>query len=97
MLAYLLVLVEDAHRHLRAGHLPTILTDGYDGYEPAILEAFGPQYRAPTSSGPGRPRLPVLRWPQGLAYGQVIKSSPDKSSEAIHLKVIRGKVHLEHV
>jgi len=37
-----------------------------------------------------------MRWPQGLAYGQVIKSTTEKSSDGIHLKVIRGKAKLLH-
>ena len=60
-------LVSDATGRLRAGHLPAILTDGYEGYEPAMLEAFGRRYPARKVGGKGRPRLPVLRWPQGLA------------------------------
>ena len=65
-------LVGDAKSRLRAGHLPAILTDGYDGYEPAILKAWWRRYPAPKSRGKGRPSLPVIRWPQGLAYGQRI-------------------------
>jgi IS1 family transposase len=34
-------LVYDAKRRLRSGHLPAIFTDAYEGYESAILEAFG--------------------------------------------------------
>ena len=90
-------LVGDAKDRLRAGYLPAILTDGYEGYEPAILEAFGRRYPARNLRGKGRPSLPVIRWPQGLAYGQVIKSGKDKPSEGITLKVLRGKARLEHV
>ena len=48
--------------------------------------------RAVKSGLKGRPSKPVIRWPQGLAYGQVNKSA----SDGIHLKVIRGKAKLEH-
>jgi hypothetical protein len=34
-------LVHDAKKRLRLGHLPAIFTDAYDGYESAIVEAFG--------------------------------------------------------
>ena len=85
-------LVKDAQSRLRAGHLPVLLSDGYEGYEPAILDAFGRRYPAAKSGLKGRPGNPVIRWPQGLAYGQVNKSA----SDGIHLKVIRGKAKLEH-
>lgn len=85
-------LVKDAQSRLRSGHLPVLLSDGYEGYEPAILDAFGRRYPAAKSGLKGRPSNPVIRWPQGLAYGQVIKSA----SDGIHLKVIRGKAKLEH-
>ena len=90
-------LVGDAKSRLRRGHLPVLLSDGYEGYEPAILGAFGRRYPAPNSGLKGRPSSPVIRWPQGLAYGQVIKSGKDKPSDGIHLKVIRGKAQLQHV
>jgi hypothetical protein len=89
-------LVHDAKRRLRAGHLPALFTDGYDGYESAILEAFGRCYPAPKTGLKGRPLWPVLRWPQGLAYGQVQKSAQGQSN-GIDLKVVRGKAHLQHV
>jgi hypothetical protein len=85
-------LVGDAQSRLRAGHLPVLLSDGYEGYEPAILDAFGRRYPAVKSGLKGRPSNPVMRWPQGLAYGQVNKSA----SDGIDLKVIRGKAKLEH-
>src|SRR5262249_31947139 len=67
-------LVHDTKRRLRPGHLPAIFTDAYEGYESAILEAFGRRYLVPDPSHPGRSRRPILRWPQGLAYGQVKNS-----------------------
>jgi IS1 family transposase len=90
-------LVSDTQSRLRKGHLPALFSDGYEGYEPAILKAFGRRYAAPKTGSRGRPSLDVMRWPQGLAYGQVIKSAKDYLSDGIHLKVIRGKAHLEHI
>jgi hypothetical protein len=58
-------LVQDAKGRLRPGYLPALLTDAYDGYESAILDAFGRRYPAPKTHAKGRPALPVLRWPQG--------------------------------
>jgi IS1 family transposase len=87
-------LVCDTQSRLRKGHLPVLFSDGYEGYEPAILEAFGRRYPAPKSGVAGRPRLDLMRWPQGLAYGQVIKSAKEKISEGIHLRVIHGKSEL---
>ena len=66
-------LVPDARGRLRAGHLPAIFTDAYVGYESAILEAFGRCYPVPRLRAKGRASRSVLRWPQGLAYGQVKK------------------------
>jgi len=63
-------LVHDPTQRLRPGHRPASFTDAYEGYEAAILEAFGRRYRVPAPSLPGRSRRSVLRWPQGLAYGQ---------------------------
>jgi IS1 family transposase len=90
-------LVSDTQSRLRKGHLPVLFSDGYEGYEPAILEAFGRRYPALKTSAKGRPRLDILRWPQGLAYGQVIKSATSQLSDGIHLKVIRGKAQLLHM
>lgn len=86
-------LVGDAQGRLRSGHLPVLLSDGYEGYEPAILDAFGRRYPAAKSGLKGRPSSPVIRWPQGLAYGQIIKRG---KGEGIELKVIRGKARLLH-
>ncbi len=89
-------LVGDAQERLRPGHLPALFSDGYEGYEPAILEAFGRRYAAPKTSFESRPSRDILRWPQGLAYGQVIKSAKGQGSDGIKLKVIRGNARLEH-
>jgi hypothetical protein len=60
--------VQEAKNRLRQGHLPALFTDAYAGYESALLAVFGHRY---PPQGPGR--RPVIRWPQGLAYGQVKK------------------------
>jgi hypothetical protein len=52
-----------------------LLSDGYEGYEPAILDVFGRRYPAGNSGLKGGPSNPVIRWPQGLPYGQVIRSN----------------------
>jgi hypothetical protein len=89
-------LVSDTPSRLRKGHLPALFSVGYESYEPSILEAFGRRYAAPKTGLAGRPRLDLMRWPQGLAYGQVIKSAKGQLSDGIHLKVIHGKVQLLH-
>ena len=86
--------IRDTQSRLRKGHLPVLFSDGYEGYEPSILEAFGRRYTAPKSGLAGRPRLDLMRWPQGLAYAQVIKSAKEQISDGIHLRVIRGKAQL---
>src|SRR5918996_2277934 len=89
-------LVSDTQSRLRKGHLPALFSDGYEGYEPSILEAFGRRYAASKTGSVGRPRRDILRWPQGLAYGQVIKSAKEQTSDGIHLRVIRRKSKLLH-
>ena len=89
-------LVNDTQSRLRKGHLPVLFSDGYEGYESSILEAFGRRYAAPKRGLAGRPRLDIIRWPQGLAYGQVIKSTKEQARDGIHLRVIRGKAQLLH-
>src|SRR5215470_10788867 len=59
-------LVHDAKKRLRPGHLPAIFTDAYDGYESAILDAFGRRYPVSSPSAPGRSQRSIVRWPQGL-------------------------------
>jgi IS1 family transposase len=90
-------LVHDAKNRLRPGHLPAIFTDAYDGYETAILEAFGRRYPHPQHGRRGGNPRPLVRWPQGLAYGQVKKSYKRGQVERIDVRVIRGKARLNHV
>jgi IS1 family transposase len=90
-------LVHDAKRRLRPGHLPVIFTDAYEGYESAILEAFGRRYPAPPNGSPGRSRRSILRWPQGLAYGQVKKHYKGRGIERVEVRVLYGKARVQHV
>lgn len=57
--------MRDTQKRLRKGHLPALFSDGYEGYEGAILEAFGRRYPAPQAGSQGCPGRPTLRWPQG--------------------------------
>jgi len=87
-------LVTDARRRLRAGHLPAIFTDAYASYEAAILEAFGHRYPIRAQ---GRAARSVLRWPQGLAYGQVKKYYQQGRVERIEVRALYGKARLKHI
>jgi hypothetical protein len=91
------LLVHDAKRRLCPRHLPAIFTDAYEGYESAILDAFGHRYPVPRSSQGGRPARPQLRWPQGLAYGQVNKHYKGRGIERVDVRVVHGKARLKHV
>ena len=90
-------LVHDAKKRLRPGHLPAIFTDAYDGYESAILDAFGRRYPASSHSATGQSRRSILRWPQGLAYGQVKKHYKGRGVERVEVRVVHGKARLQHV
>jgi len=86
-----LAVVQDAHARLRSGHLPAIFTDAFASYESALLDVFGRRYPAK-----GRGRRPVLRWRQGLAYGQVKKSYTGGRVDGVAVRAVHGKAHLEH-
>ncbi len=58
-------LVGDAKRRLRAGHLPVLLSDSFEGYAPAMLDAFGRRSPAPHSGLQGLPRPPRPNEPRG--------------------------------
>jgi hypothetical protein len=60
---------QEATDRLRTGHLPASFTDALASAESALLAVFGRRYPAK-----GRGRREVIRWRQGLAYGQVKKS-----------------------
>lgn len=92
-----LTLVNDAKRRLRPGHLPAVFTDAYGGYESALLEVFGRRYPPPNHGATGRGSRPVVRWPQGLAYGQVHKIYKGSRVVRVDVRAIRGKAQLNHV
>ena len=52
---------------------------------------------APGHGGTGRARRSVLRWPQGLAYGQVKKQYKGRGIERVDVRVVHGKARLKHV
>jgi IS1 family transposase len=90
-------LVNDAKSRLRPRHLPAVFTDTYAGYEAALLEAFGRHYPQPRHNAQGRAPRAVLRWPQGLAYGQVKKHYNGRGMERVEVRVVHGKARLKHV
>ena len=90
-------LVHDAKKRRRPGPLPAIFTDAYDGYESAIVAAFGRRYPAPAHGVPGRSRRSVLRWPHGWAYGQVKKHYKGHGIERVDMRVVHGKARIKHV
>src|SRR5262245_54723721 len=89
--------MHDAKRRLRPGHVPALFTDAYQGSASAILEAFGRRYPVPRATGQGRAPRSVLRWPQGLAYGQVKKPYQKGRVERIAVRALYGKARLKHV
>ena len=95
--AHVAVLLPPIARSLLLGHLPAIFTDAYAGYESALLEAFGRRYPQPRHGVTGRAARPVVRWPQGLAYGQVHKHYKGSRVERVDVRVIHGKARLKHV
>jgi IS1 family transposase len=87
-----LAVVQDAKNRLRPGYLPAIFTDAFGSYESALIEVFGRRY--PPA---GRGRRPVMRWPQGLAYGQVKKRYKGNRVEGVEVRAVHGKAQLAHV
>lgn len=87
-----LALVQDAKERLRKDHLPAIFTDAFASYESALLEVFGRRYPAK-----GKGRVPVIRWRQGLAYGQVKKVYKRGRVDRVEVRVVHGKAKLKHV
>jgi hypothetical protein len=77
--------------------LPAIFTDASAGYESAILEAFGHRYPVPRLRAKGRASRAVLRWPQGLAYGQGKKPYQRGRVERIEVRALYGKARLKHI
>jgi len=72
--------------------LPAIFTDAYAGDESALLEVFGRRY-PPQGQG----RRPVIRWRQGLAYGQVKKRYKGSRVARVEVRAVQGKARLAHV
>jgi hypothetical protein len=89
--------VNDAKNRLRPGHVPAIFTEAYAGDESALLEAFGHRYPHARHGAKGRPSRPVVRWPQGLAYGQVQKIYKGRRVERVEVRAVHGKARLKHV
>ena len=87
-----LALVQDAKDRLRPEYLPAIFTDAFASYESALLEVFGRRYPPK-----GRGRRRVIRWRQGLAYGQVKKRYKGGRVEGVEVRAVHGKARLEHV
>lgn len=85
-------LVQDTERRLRRGHLPAIFTDAFASYESALLEVFGRRYPPK-----GRGCRAMIRWRQGLAYGQVKKRYKGGRVEGVEVRAVHGKARLEHV
>ena len=83
-----LAVVQDAKRRLWQGHGPAMCTDAFASDESALFEVFGRRY-PPT----GRGRRAVLRWRQGLAYGQVKKRSKGNRIEGVEVRAVHGKAH----
>ena len=86
-----LALVQDAKNRLRKGDLPAIFSDAFASYESALLEVFGRRYPAK-----GQGRLPVIRWRQGLAYGQVKKVYKRGRVDRVEVRAVYGKAKLAH-
>lgn len=87
-----LPLVQDAQERLRKDYLLAIFTDAFASYESAVLEVFGRRYPAK-----GTGCLPVIRWCQGLAYGQVKKVYKRGRVDRIEVRVVHGKARLKHI
>jgi hypothetical protein len=87
----------DATNRLRAGHLPALFTDASGGYEAAILEAFGRRDSVPHLRAQGRAPRCGLRWPPGLASGQVKKQSQRGRIERIDVRAVYGQARLQPV
>ena len=87
-----LALVQDAKSRLRQGHLPAMFTDAFASYESALLEVFGRRYPKKSRGA----RL-VIRWRQGLAYGQVKKRYAGNRVVGVEVRAVHGKARLAHV
>jgi IS1 family transposase len=86
-----LALVQDAKSRLRQGHLPAMFTDAFASDESALWEVCGRRY--PKKSRGARP---VIRWRQGLAYGQVKKRYTGNRVAGVEVRAVQGKARLAH-
>jgi hypothetical protein len=86
-----LAFVQETKDRLRPGHLPAIVLDAYVSDESALLEVFGRRYPPQ-----GRDSCPVIRWRQGLAYGQVKKRYKGNRVAGVEGRVVHGKARLQH-
>lgn len=84
-------LVQDAHARLAPGWLPTLFSDAYDAYPPAILAAFGHRYPVPRKGSRGRRPHPRVRCPQGLVYAQVKKQYQGHRVVGVAIRPVFGK------
>ena len=84
--------LQDTKSRLRRGHLPAVFSDAFASYESALLEVFGRRYPKK-----GKGTCPLIRWPQGLAYGQIKKCYKGGRVEGVEVRAVHGKAHLEHV
>ena len=89
--------VNDAKSRLHPGHVPAVCTDTYAGDESALLEACGHRYPQPRHSAKGRAAPPMVRWPQGLAYGHVQKISKGHRIGRVEVRAVSGKARLQQV
>ena len=87
-----LAFVQDTKSRLRPGHFPAIFTDAYSSYESAILDVFGRRYPQK-----GRHGKALIRWPQGLAYGQVKKIYRGSRVERVEVRAVHEKARLTPV
>ena len=74
------------------GHLPAVFSDAFSSYESALLSVFGRRYALK-----GRSRRTILRWRQGLAYGQVRKRYQGGRVTAVEVRAVHGKARLAQV
>ena len=87
-----LALVQDAESRLRRGHVPAMFTEAFASDASALLEVCGCRYPPK-----GRGHRAVIRWRQGLAYGQVKKRDKGGRVEGVEVRAVHGKARLEHV
>jgi hypothetical protein len=88
----LYALVQDVKNRLHREHVPAIFPEASVSYELALLEVFRRRY-PPQGYG----TRPVIRWQQGLAYGQVRKIYKESRVERVEVRAVHSKARLKHV